>query len=145
MKNCLIILTFLLIHISTALAKTDKTLSSIDETKALSDAAMGDAVAGRYRAAFNRFRPYWPLSSKEIDSAVAKVETGMGNIQKRFGTPLGFSFIERKMTRDFIVRYIYVQKYQNALVRWSFTYYKPKSQWHVLGVSFDDDYEALLK
>lgn len=127
------------------LAQADKVLPSLAASLELSAEAMKDATAGQYRAAFNRFRAYWPLPEVEIDQAIERIEKGMTKITSRFGKSLGFAFAGRQTSGDFLVRYIYVQKFQNGLVRWSFTYYRPDKHWLVLGVSFDDDYESLLK
>ena len=126
-------------------AQTDKVLPSVEASQALSALAIKDAAAGKYRAAFNRFRAYWPLPEVEIDQAISRIEQGMVKITNRFGKSLGFVFVSRQSSGDFLIRFIYAQKFQNGLVRWSFTYYRPDKHWVVLGVSFDDDYDSLLK
>ncbi len=145
MKSKIVVLILLSVVLTLSWSGPNKTLSSIASAKVLADKAMADAVKGNYRKAFSRFRPYWPLEKKEIDQVIIKIDGGMKLLQKRFGKSISYEFIERKNSKGFLMRYIYVQKFQNALVRWSFTYYKPGKHWHILGVSFDDNYEALLR
>jgi hypothetical protein len=122
-----------------------KTLNSLQQAKDLSDKVMDDAMRGNYRHAFERFRPHWTLKPEELESAIKKIQEGIKLLNKRFGKPIGYQLMKTKKGDDFLVRYVYVMKYQRALVRWNFTYYKPKNRWIVLSVTFDDGYAAFLK
>ena len=130
--------------IPAALAQT-KSLDSLRQARTLSDTVMDDAMRGNYRHAFERFRPHWSLKPEELETAIKKIQEGIKLLNKRFGKPIGYQLMKTQKAQDFLVRYIYVMKYQRALVRWKFTYYKPQNHWIVLSVTFDDGYVEFLE
>ena len=146
LKNIINVLFFLLLVSPVLFAQAQvKQLESPAQALTLSDKVMDDAMRGKYRHAFERFRPHWSLKPEELELAIKKIQEGIKLLNKRFGKPIGYQLMKTQKARDFLVRYIYVMKYDRALVRWKFTYYKPHNHWIVLSVTFDDGYVEFLE
>jgi hypothetical protein len=120
-------------------------LKSIDECKALCESFIQLLDRSKFDEAFLILKPYWPLPENEIATLQMQTVTQLNTIAPRFGEIVGSEFVSKKVVNDFIVRFNYVQKRQNHIIRWDFVFYKPKDSWLINSVRFDDSIDALLQ
>ena len=89
-------------------------------------------------------KAYWPLPPVEIDGLANKINTQWGLVQQRFGRPTGIEFIQEERLGKSFVRFYYLHKFENHAIYWKFTYYKPKNEWKINGITFQDNLEFLF-
>ena len=121
------------------------TLTSLSDTKELSNRAASLLAKDKTKEAVSLFKPYWPLPPTEIDMLILKIQNQTSMISSRFGKVVGFEFLKQQQVGKCFVRYIYILKYENHAMRWLFTFYKPQNKWLVNSVYFDDKLSELFE
>jgi hypothetical protein len=106
---------------------------------------MGYFKLDKISEGYSVLKPYWPLPSVEIDNLINKTTTQWPMVKQRFGESLGTEFIKEERVGKSFVRYTYLHKFNNHAIRWLFILYKPKGQWVINGVSFDDNVNELFR
>ena len=119
-------------------------LSSIANARAVADATMEKFGLEEFERGYESLKPYWPLPIVEIDNLSNQTRTQWPLVQQRFGKSLGTEFIKEEKVGEAFVRFTYIQKFERHAVRWLFVFYKPKSEWLINGVTFDDQIGRLF-
>jgi hypothetical protein len=119
--------------------------SSLNNAREITDKAMGYFKLDKISEGYSVLKPYWPLPSVEIDNLINKTTTQWPMVKQRFGESLGTEFIKEERVGKSFVRYTYLHKFNNHAIRWLFILYKPKGQWVINGVSFDDNVNELFR
>jgi hypothetical protein len=119
----------------------------VDESaaKAAVEKAMGMVAVDDIKGAIESFVPYWPIPRAEIDVAIATMVQQRKMIHGRYGKPMGAQFVEARTIAGTLLRVVYLEKYENAAIRWWFMFYKPAAKWRVNGISFDHKIELLFE
>ena len=144
MKQIALIL-FIFTLSSMGFAAELKTLRSLKETKTLADSSMSDFAKGIIKEGFDRLRPYWNIPDSRVDLAAEKAEANIALFETTYGKTIGYEFIKREKIKDFFVRYSYAHKFEHHVMRWVFTFYKPKEGWEFSSVEFDNRANLLLE
>ena len=92
----------------------------------------------------NIAKVYWPLPPVEIDNLANQIITHWAIVKQRFGKPTGMEFIQEERLGKSFVRFYYLHKFENHAIYWRFTYYKPKNEWKINGITFKDNLEFLF-
>lgn len=85
------------------------------------------------------------------DSIIPKLKPQMLDFVKRqtaigvamYGKLLGFEFIKQQKYGASIVRVVYTLKAEQLPLTWEFYFYKPKSDWILVNVTFNDQFDLL--
>ena len=93
---------------------------------------------------FTVLLPYWPLPESEISVLRMQTVQQRGMVSERFGQTLDIRLVDEKLVADSILRITYMEKFERHIIRWVFTYYKPRDQWIVNSIEWDDNIDALL-
>ena len=113
--------------------------------RTLLDAAMARVAKDDVRGAFTGLKPYWiGLPEAEIEVMIGKMSDQRRLIGPRFGKSLGVQFVSQKAVADTAAYFLYVEKYENHIVRWHFYFYRPKDRWQLNSVNFDDRIQGLF-
>jgi hypothetical protein len=126
-------------------ASTLKTLASAAETRKLTEHAMGLVKQEKFAEAYASVKPFWPLPAIEIDGMANQMNTQWPMVQQRFGKSLDTEFVNQQKVGESFIRYTYLQKFERHAIRWTFVFYKPKDQWIVNAVSWDDGVNELFE
>lgn len=137
-----IVMALLLFCISSA--GVAEGLSSIENARKVADEAMNKFGREEFKPGYDSLKPYWPLPMVEIDNLINQTKTQWPLVQQRFGESLGTEFVKEEKGGDSFVRFTYLQKFDNHAVRWLFVFYKPKEEWLINGVTFDDQIGKLF-
>ena len=121
-----------------------KTLDNLDEVRALTQRSMDHVLAGRVDELFTVMLPYWPLPENEFSMLRMQTMTQRNVVGERFGATVGIALVYEQIIADSIVRITYIEKFERHIIRWVFTFYKPKDQWLVNSLVWDDDIDALF-
>jgi hypothetical protein len=114
------------------------------EPKAVADAAMRLVVADKVDEAFAVLKPHWPFPQNEFDTIVLKTIQQRNLLGGRFGKPLAYELIGEEKLSNFGTRLTYAEKREMHVVRWQFTFYRPKDEWKVNSVFWDDNFGLLF-
>ena len=119
-------------------------LKNIPETKSLSNKIMQYFLKAEFDKGLNIAKVHWPLPPVEIDGLANQINTQWSVVQQRFGKPTGLELIKEERLGKSFVRFYYLHKFENHAIYWRFTYYKPKNEWKVNGITFQDDLDFLF-
>lgn len=74
-------------------------------------------------------------------SMCARLEPELTKGEIMYGKPLpkGFEFLGVKRIGKDVVRFVYIQKFENFFVPWSFTFYRAKDEFKMVAFGFADD------
>ena len=115
-----------------------KRLGTREDAKRLFDDTMNLFVTDRVGDAFTKLKPNFPLDAAELEAIRQDIEKKRVLMKERFGPSIGFFFLEQDALGDAVMRFVYVEKFERHAIRWLFVVYKPRDQWIVNAVSFDD-------
>ncbi len=104
------------------------------------------AAFGRedFDSGYGLLKPYWPIPVVEIDNVINQTKIQWPIVQQRFGKPIGSEFVKEEKAGASFVRLTYLQKFEKHAVRWLFVFYKPKEEWLINTVTFDDQVGRLF-
>lgn len=119
-------------------------LKDMSETKSLSNKIMQHFLKAEFAEGLDMAKVYWPLPPVEIDGLANKINTQWSLVQQRFGKPTGMEFLQEETLGESFVRFYYLHKFENHAIYWKFTYYKPKNEWKINGITFQDNLEILF-
>jgi hypothetical protein len=60
-----------------------------------------------------------------------------------YGTILGYEMVYEEKLSDSVIRYVYILKTEKAPLTWEFYFYKPKSDWFLANINFNDQFNFL--
>ncbi len=139
MKYLLIIATMALSINSYA-----ESLKTIDDTKVVCQTAADTFGAGKARESFLYLKEFWPLPPEEIDNLSYQTESQLKMVSERFGKILGADFVSTKKAGTSFVQHTYIGKFEKHAVRYMCVFYKPKNEWVVNAIIWDDQTPALF-
>jgi hypothetical protein len=119
-------------------------LATLSDARKVTDRAVALFAQEKFPEGYAALKPYWPLPAVEIDSLAHQTNMQWPIVRQRFGTSIATEFVKQVDGGPSFVRFIHLQKFQNHAIRWVFTFYKPKDQWIINSVSFDDKLETLF-
>jgi hypothetical protein len=120
-------------------------LGTEDDARALAEAAMEHIGTGEFESAFERLRPHWPFPMVEFENLLQTTLSQRANVESRFGSSLGYEFVESETVSDFLLRLTYAEKTERHVLRWRFRFYKPEDRWILSSIEWDDNVDALLR
>lgn len=97
-----------------------------------------------YANAFEEIHKYWPLPENELEQLESQTVKQFNLVADRFGNIIGSDFIKDKTIKDFVLRKIYVIRFEKHMIRVQFTYYRNDKGWVLNGFKWDDDFEELF-
>jgi len=120
-------------------------LKEISETKSLSDKIMQHFLKEEFTKGLDIAKVYWPLPPVKIDSLANQINTQWTIVRQRFGNQSGMELIKQEKVGKSFIRYYYLHKFDNHAIYWRFTYYKPKNEWKINGITYKDDLDFLFE
>jgi hypothetical protein len=119
-------------------------IRDIEGTKKLCQQAADAFGAGEPRKSFEILRPHWPLPGEEFDNLAYQTESQLKMVSSRFGAILGADFVNTKTAGQSFVQHTYIGKFERHAVRYICLFYKPRDEWVVNAVYWDDQTPALF-
>ena len=141
MKSILLMVAVLILTASLA----DAGLKSEAEIRKHADSILEKVVKNKLKEAFDLSKQNWPIPAEEIDNLRYQTETQLKSVSSRFGKMLSKEFILEEKIGNSFVRYQYIVKFEKHAIRWMFIFYKPKSEWILNHMSWDDSIQLLFK
>lgn len=98
----------------------------------------------QYTVAFDMMIEHWPLPKEEIQNLAYQTKSQLTMVASRFGSVTGTEFIRSDEIGESYRRFIYIQKFERHATRWMIVFYKPREEWVVNAVYWDDKTTALF-
>lgn len=96
---------------------------------------------GTSRAIVNIFKTNSAVDSLSLKGLIAKIDTTRGLI----GLYIGKELIVQRKASNSLVLYSYLVKHEKQPVRFTFMFYKPKNEWLIYRLYFDDQVDNELE
>jgi hypothetical protein len=96
---------------------------------------------GTSRAIINIFKTNPLVDSTSLKGLIAKIDTTRGLI----GMYIGKELIVQRKASNSLVLYSYLVKHEKQPVRFTFMFYKPKNDWVIYRLYFDDQVDNELE
>jgi hypothetical protein len=96
---------------------------------------------GTSRAIINIFKTNSLVDSASLKGLIAKIDTTRGLV----GMYIGKELIVQRKASNSLVLYSYLVKHEKQPVRFTFMFYKPKNDWVVYRLYFDDQVDNELE
>lgn len=128
-----------------AAAASAETVADENAAKELTDKIMTNVGTGDLGAAFNRMKPYVPISPTEIDNAAVKSKALRAQYGERYGKSEGFEFVDSKKVGNSLLRLRYIEKTENHALPWIFYFYKTQEGWVLNSFDWNDIYKSFFE
>lgn len=97
--------------------------------RGLADQIMAKASSGDLSGAFDLMKPYASVSQEEIESAALQSKSQMDQYGARYGSPIGYEFIDSQTAGKSLWRLRYIEKCVKGPLTWTYYFYKNKQGW----------------
>jgi hypothetical protein len=97
-----------------------------------------------FQNAFAEIQKYCSLPENELTQLESQTIKQFNMVADRFGSIIGTDFIKDDTIKDYVVRKIYVIRFENHMIKVMFTYYKNDKGWALNGFKWDDKFEELF-
>ena len=113
-------------------------LTNIEATKQMCAQAAAKFASAEPENAYTALVPYWPLAKEEIQNLGYQTKTQLGMVGDRFGAPIGAEHVKTTLAGQSLVKHVFLIKHEKHAMRFSCVFYKPKNEWLVNAVVWDD-------
>lgn len=121
-------------------------LKTTENTKTFADTIMKQAGKGDFEKAFNHAKKAWDLPEAEVDK-LAKLTASqlLETFKPTFGAIVESEFVGKKVVGKSFIKYYYLLKMENRALRWQIVFYKPKDEWKLDNIKWDDQIKQLFR
>ncbi len=121
-----------------------KEIKNEAEAKDLTKRFMLLISLGQIESAFSELKDFIVIPHSELEALAQRIKMQMPLYLSRYGKGVGSEFISEASAGGSVYKLIYIQKFERHVLRWQFIYYKPKTQWILNSVKFDDDISGIF-
>jgi len=115
----------------------------VEELGSICDQVASDLSKGDIDGAFATLSKHCPLPEAEIAKAKEATIQQLKSANPRFGDPVGYERITSRIIGKSVMKFVYIVKCENHLLRWRFFFYKPKDKWILNYFHWDDRIQSL--
>jgi len=134
----------LLVGILMCFNSNAEALQTLEQTKNLCSNAVESLSKNQVSESFDILRPHWPMPKEELDNLSYQTKTQLATVSSRFGNMIGSDFIKTQEAGSSFIQHTYVVKYEKHALRYVCLFYKPKQEWVVNAVYWDDQTPMLF-
>ena len=120
------------------------TLSSIEETQALSLQVTELLQDNKISAAFDRLAEHWPLPENEVEAIEEKTMKYFNLLRERFGPAFNAVKVKESVIPNVTRQETFIIQFPNTGIRLIYTFYKNPDGWIVNAFKWDDSFEEEL-
>lgn len=142
MKKLLVVIFISFIFCGNALASGLATVSDVEKS---TEAAMKLIKKGDMDQFVGNLKQIWKMPEKEMNNAMGKLVAQKKQTEGEYGKTLDVQYVDTQVVADTLIKINYIQKFENAAMRWTFIYYKPATEWYLNTFVWDDQVPALFK
>ena len=79
----------------------------------------------------------------EWSHLVSTTDSQLIEAKHKYGEPLGWELVREYRVNETLRRYVYLFKYDSGLLHWEFVFYRPRNDWRLTFLHFDDTLDAV--
>ena len=130
----------------TAMAEDDSGgLADRNAIQKTTDAFMKRLEEGRVLAAYREMKRVLGVDSRPFMKDAEKARKFFKQVRDRVGEPLESALVKTDTIEDHFHRLSYLQKFESAALHWQFTFYRPREEWVLVGVSYSTSLDSLYQ
>ena len=117
------------------------------EAAALSaiETSMQKISEGKLFDAINSLVEYTITPAIHTKGTIKKLVEGRKKYDSKFGESLGYELVKTQRIGNDVVKYLYLEKTKNHLLKWTYTIYNSNGNWKVLTYKWDDEINELFQ
>lgn len=112
--------------------------------KELCDSFMEKIADGKLKSAFALLKPHFPIDEQNLNNLLVQAEGHIPTFKAKYGEMLGFELVKKQEAKDLFMELTYVMKFEISAVRWVFMFYKPKKNWIVNMIHYDEKQDLIF-
>lgn len=146
MKRMIFALGICLLVTSPAIAQKTIDEETISELQQLSSQFMALVYEGKYQEAFDVIRNTpRAIGDEQLAALQSSAAEQLEQITGVYGAKLEAQYIGFNSLSNFLLRFIYVTRYERHIVWWQIVFYRGADDtWLFSTISYDDDMDALM-
>lgn len=141
MKIILIVLGFVLFSSNTSA----DTLPSKAKANELAKSVMTEIGKGNMEAGVTLTKPYLVVPEHEFLALIDQMKMQQPMISQRFGKTISVEVAAVEEVGESLMLVLYLQKFDNHVLRWKFYFYKPRNEWVLNTFTFDDQIHSMFQ
>lgn len=119
------------------------TFKTKEEVKSFSEDVMNSFSKKDFKNAYAILRMKWILPENELDQLEGLTMKQMNMVTSRYGEIIGYEFYKDLTINETLLRKIYILKFENNPIVFSFTYYNSGKGWILNGFKYSDEADIL--
>jgi hypothetical protein len=122
--------------------------TSIDyDKKSISDSCdrfMKLFQAGQPKESIQILKNISVLGNESLDKLALKIYDQMDIVSSNYGEVNSYQFVKERIVGDFLVKRLYVLKFDRFYLKFAFTLYKNKTGWKLTSFIYNEDIDELF-
>jgi hypothetical protein len=128
-----------------ALGQSVTNLENEDDVLRFCETVMGLIVSEEYQTAFDIMTAVTvPQMSGDLYTLQVTTEEQINGLQAVYGGIVGYKLVQVQNLRNVVMEVLYIQTFENHALRWQFIFYKPRNQWLLDNIQWDDQISLLF-
>ena len=145
MKRTLLIFGLSVLSVVSLFAQRTIEEDTVRELKNRSDQFIAMIYETDYQGAFEYARSFpLAISSERIASLEETVQSQLSGILEIYGKILQAQYIGYNALSDFLLRFIYVIRFERHFIWWQLVYYRGEFDWQLSSIRYNDDTDTLM-
>ena len=145
MKRTLLIFGLSVLSVVSLFAQRTIEEDTVRELKNRSDQFIAMIYETDYQGAFEHARSFpLAISSERIASLEETVQSQLSGILEIYEKILQAQYIGYNALSDFLLRFIYVIRFERHFIWWQLVYYRGEFDWQLSSIRYNDDTDTLM-
>ncbi|GGP03332.1 hypothetical protein GCM10010992_11310 [Cloacibacterium rupense] len=142
-KTISLLLLFISVLFYSQVIEKNYTFRTKEEVKSFSEDVMNSFSKKDFKNAYAILRMKWILPENELDQLEGLTMKQMNMVTSRYGEIVGYEFYKDLAINETLLRKIYILKFENSPIIFSFTYYNSGKGWILNGFKYSDEADIL--
>ena len=110
--------------------------------KAMIETFFAEVQKGTIAAAYDQLFTGSPIPVDKPQAVTVLKQQTQANLPL-YGKILGIEVVHEEKISDSVMRFVYILKTEKAPLTWEFYFYKPKAEWYLANINFNDQFNFL--
>ncbi|HET6464726.1 MAG TPA: hypothetical protein VFH55_03845 [Nitrospiria bacterium] len=110
--------------------------------KAMIETFFGEVQKGNIAGAYDQLFTGSPIPTDKPQAVTVLKQQTQANLPL-YGKILGIEVVHEEKISDSVMRFVYILKTEKAPLTWEFYFYKPKAEWYLANINFNDQFNFL--
>lgn len=112
-------------------------LKSEAEAADLGETVIQKVISGDLDGAIAVVKPHVNIPADEYDVVTKKLAESYKSLPSSFGKSTGYALVDTKTIAGTLLHVSFIEKREKRPLRWEFLFYKPATDWRLIGFTFN--------